>query len=161
MTPQESRTIGRTKTLKATIVILAVMLFGLMLIETRGDFANGILFFIQDISNIHFIILLIIVFGLTYIFGGKAGTEIIIYKRNIVLTSIKYAVLIILSIIIYAAIIGIANDNTSLTDNFQRHLTTYFLKPLIKTGSLTIIPIFLIWLWATNQMRLIKKKKTD
>jgi hypothetical protein len=52
-----------------------------MLMETRGDFANGILFVSQEISNIHFIVILIILYGLTYVLGGKAGKEIILYKK--------------------------------------------------------------------------------
>ena len=160
MTPQEAQKIGRTKTLKATAIIVAILLVVFMFMETSGDFANGILFFIEAISNIRFLAILTILFGLTFIFGGMAGKEIILHKRNIALTSIKYVVLIILSVIIYAAIIGIVKDKTSSTNNFQRLLTTYFLMPLAKTGSVTIIPMFIIWLWATNSMRLIKTNLT-
>lgn len=161
MTSQEAQATGRIKILKATVIIVAAFLFVFMLMETRGDFANGILFFFQEISNIHFIVILIILFGLTYIFGGIAGREIILYKKNIALISLKYAVLIVLSIVMYAAVVGISTDNTSSSGDFQRLLEIYFFRPLVKTVSLTIIPMFLIWLWATYQMRLIRDKKND
>ena len=76
-----------------------------------------------------------------------------------VLISVKYIVLIILTIVIYAAIIGVIMDKTSSPDNLQRLVTTYFLTLLAKTGSLVIIPMLLIWLWATNQMKKVGKKR--
>ena len=52
-------------------------------------------------------------------------------------------------------------DKTTSSDNLGRLLATYFLTPLFKTGSLTIVPMFVIWLWATNQMRLRMTKKIE
>jgi hypothetical protein len=161
MTPQEAKTFGRTKTLKATGLIVVILIVVFMFTETRGDFANGILFFMEAISNIHFLAILTILFGLTFLLGGIAGKEIILDKKGIILTSLKYSVLIIFTIIIYAAIIGIIKDKTTSSDNFVRLLTTYFLTPLVKTGSLTIVPMLVIWLWATNQMRLRMTDKTE
>jgi len=159
MTSQEAQTFGITKTLKATGLIVLLLLVVFMFEQTRGDFANGILFFTQAISNIHFLVILIILFGLTFLFGAKAGKEIIIQKKNIVFISVKYVILIILIIVIYAAIVGVIMDKTSSPDNFQRLVTTYFLTPLARTGFLVIVPMLLIWLWATNQMKLADKKK--
>lgn len=161
MTPQEAQTFGRTKTLKATGLIVAILLVVFMLMKTNGDFANGILFFIEAISNIHFLAIMAILFGLTFLFGGMAGKEIILKNKNYVLTSFKYGILIILTIIIYVAIVGITKDKTISTDNSERLLTIYFLTPLANTGSLTIIPILAIWLWATNQMRLKMTHRTE
>jgi hypothetical protein len=157
MTSHEAQSFGRAKTVKATAFIAGIFLLVFMFMETRGDFANGILFFMEAVTNIHFIIILAILFGLTFFFGGKAGKEIIIDKRHFVVTSIKYVVLIIVAIIIYAGIIGIVKENDS-TRNFQELLFMYFLTPLIKTGRLAIIPLLLIWLWSTNQMRLLEVK---
>ncbi len=161
MTPQEAQTFGRTKTLKATGLIVAILLVVFMLIETSSDFANGIVFFTEVISNIHFLAIMTIIFGLTFLFGGMAGKEIIFKNKSYVLTSIKYASLIILTIIIYAAIVGITNDKTISPDNSERLFTTYFWTPLAKTGSLTIIPMLTIWLWATYQMRLKMTNRTE
>ena len=81
MTSHEAQSFGRAKTLKATAFIAGIFLVIFMFMETRGDFANGILFFMEAVTNIHFIIILAILFGLTFFFGGKAGKEIIIDKR--------------------------------------------------------------------------------
>jgi hypothetical protein len=154
MTPQEAKDFGRAKTLKATGLIVAILIIVFMFMETRGDFANGFLFFIEAISNFHFLAILTILFGLTFFFAGIAGKQIILEKKGIIFISLKYSSLTILTIIIYAAIIGIIKDHTTSSDNFERLLSVYFLTPLVKTGSLAIVPMFAIWLWATNQMRL-------
>ena len=161
MTPQEAKVFGRTKTLKATLLIVIILLIVFMFMQTSGDFANGILFFIEAISNVHFLVILTILFGLTFLFGSKAGTEVIIDKKSIFVTSLKYSVAIILAIIIYAAVVGIVMDKVSSPNNLRRLLTIYFLTPVAKTGSLTIIPMLAIWLWATNQMRLAETKRTE
>lgn len=159
MTPRQAQTIGRKKTIKATVVILAIGLLIVMFLETRGDFANGILFFLQAIANIHAIVILIILFGLTFVFGGLAGKEIIFEKKNYITISLKYSVLIILSLSIYITIIGkfIAQDHEK---DIHETILSYFLIVLSNT-SIYIIPLLGIWLWATNQIRLLETKKKE
>ena len=65
----------------------------------------------------------------------------------------QYVILIILAIIIYAGVVGVVKDKTNTPDNFERLITTYFLTPLVKTGSITIFPMLGVWLWATNLMQ--------
>ena len=161
MTPQEAKTFGRTKTLKASGLVVGILIIAFMLMETRGDFANGFLFFIEAILNIHFLAILTIFFGLTFLFGGIAGKEIVLDKKDIISTSLKYSVIIILTVIIYAAIIGVIKDETTSSDNPRRLLFTFFFTPLVKVGSLAIGPMLAIWLWATNQMRLQINKKQN
>ncbi len=161
MSASEAKTFGRKKALKATGILVAILLIILLIMETRGDFANGILFFFQAISNVHLITILIILFGLTYFFAGLASAEIIINKkRNITLIAIKYAVLIILAIIFYAAAIAYYKDNNLYVDNFQL-LRVYFVTPLIKPGSIMFIIILPVWLWSTYQMKTVRDIKNE
>lgn len=94
MTPKEAQACGRIKTLIATGLIVIILLVVLLFMQASGDFANGILFFFQAILNIHFIVILSILFSLTYLFGGIAGKEIILDKKNLLTTSLKYPVII-------------------------------------------------------------------
>ncbi len=161
MSASEAKKFGRVKALKATAILVAILLLILFIMETRGDFANGILFFLQAMSNIHLIAILIILFGLTYLFGGLAANEIILNKKkNILLISIKYASLIILAIIAYAAAIGYYKHYNFYVDNFQR-LRAYFIVPLIKPGSVMFIIIFPVWLWSTYQMKTVRDIKIE
>lgn len=155
MTPTEARKFGRKKILKATVITIIMLLVIFFYMETRGDFANGFLFFLEAMANIHLIIILGILFALSYVFGGLAGKEIILSHKNYLWTAIKYCLAIMLAIILYAAVIGVAKDGNYQTRNYLRLLTTYFLTPLLKTGSITIIPLSAIWIWATNKMKLV------
>ena len=48
MTITEAKKLGRSKTMKATAIVLTILIALLLVGETRGDFANGILFFFQE-----------------------------------------------------------------------------------------------------------------
>jgi hypothetical protein len=152
MTILEAKKIARNKTLKATGLLLTVLVLILLLGETRGDFANGILFFMEAIANIHTLIILTILFGLTYFLAGLAGKEIIIEKHNILLVSVKYAVLISLAISVYAMFIGFVRERDFTYDGFERVFTRYFPGLFFKTA----IPLLVVWIWATNKMKRIK-----
>lgn len=124
-----------------------------MIQETRGDFANGILFYIQAVTNIHTIAILTIVLGMSFLFGGRAGKKIILDKKNFIVISIMYAVLIFLLIYIYMAIVGLTNVPDFIPKG-TLPLFKYYLCPLAQTSVKAIIPILVAWLWATYQMRL-------
>ena len=156
ITPQ---TFGRTKTLIATSIGIGLLLLLFLLIQSGGDLANGILFFVSAISNIHAIIILSIIFGLSYLFGGMARKEIILEKNHFAWTAIKYSVLIMLSVIAYSGVIGVAKDGNWSPENFFNLTVLYFLTPLSRAGILGLIPLLIIWLWSTNQMRLLNSQE--
>ena len=156
ITPQH---FGRKKTLIATGILAGVLFVVLLLMQTQGDFANGILFFISAILSIHVLVVLAMVFGLTYLFGGMAGKEVIIEKNNFAVTGIKYAVLIVVAVISYSAIVGISKESNLSLENLSQLVSSHFLNSGYKIGLWSLIPMLIIWLWATNQMRLLKPKE--
>jgi hypothetical protein len=107
MITQEAQRIGSTKTLIAISVVVAIVFFIFLLEHTNGDFANGILFFMDAILNIYVFAVMLILFGLNYLLGRKAGKEIIIEKKHFVIVAIKYSILITFSIILYRLIVDI------------------------------------------------------
>ena len=52
-----------------------MILFIFMIRETRGDFANGILFFLDAAFHIYAVGLYAILFGLTFLSGGRASSH--------------------------------------------------------------------------------------
>ena len=151
MTISEAKKFGRDKTLKATGVILAILILLFLLGETRGDFANGILFFQETILNIHTLIILTILFGLTYFFAGTAGGEVIIEKRNILLTSIKYVIIISVAISTYTILIGVFRGTGFSQIGGVKKIAGYFISMFLRTAFCLLIA----WLWATNKMKYI------
>jgi len=151
MTPREAQIIGRKKTIIATVFSLAIILLILMILETRGDFANGILFFLQAVTNMNAMGIYIILFGLTFLFGGLAGKEIILGEKNHKKVAVKYTAWIMLALSIYFAIIG-----TTTVQGLAKDLPDFLLNYLIiilPNFFLFIIPLLSGWLWAVNQIK--------
>jgi hypothetical protein len=78
-------------------LLIGVVLFEIfgLIVETRGDFANGILFFLYEQLNPFEIGGFAILFTITYFLGRNAGKEILIDRRSVVRIALKYAVLMI------------------------------------------------------------------
>lgn len=152
MTGSEAKRYARNKTLKATALLSAILSFLLLLEETSGDFANGILFFIGSVTNIHALVISTILFGLTYLLSGLAGKEIILERQNITLVSFKYATLISLAISAYATLIVFLRERDLTYDGFERVIDAYFFGLFFKTA----ISLLVVWFWATNKMKSAK-----
>ena len=150
MTITEAKKFGRSKTMKATTIVLAILIALLLISETRGDFANGILFFLQEVFDVNSIIILCILFGLTYLFGSYAGQEIILKRRMFLLVSLKYVFIISLAITAYTVMLGIFREGWIAG---QPLLKTFFLPLFFKI----FFCLLLGWLWATNKMRAFNK----
>ena len=136
--------------MKATAVVLAILITLLLVGETRGDFANGILFFFQEVFDLNSIMILSILFGLTYLFGSFAGQEIIVKGRMFHLVSLKYVFIISLAITAYTVMLGVFREGW-ITE--QPLLKTFFLPLFFKI----FFCLLLGWLWATNKMRALNK----
>ena len=154
MTITEAKKFARIKTIKATFIILLLLTVLLLIGEIRGDFANGILFFLEAIINISTIIFLIVLFGLTYYFAGQAGKEVILEKKNILLVTAKYATLISLAICLVVMVMGIIRQKDLSTNGVGQLIKTYFVPLFFKT----LIFLGIAWLWATNKMKALQIK---
>ena len=152
MTILEAKTISRNKTLKATALLVTIFILLFLLGETRGDFANGILFFIQAIANIHTLIICTILFGLTYFFAGLAGKEVLLEKQNIFLVSIKYAILISLMISVYVILIDFFREKDFSYGGIAKIVNSHFVGLFFKTA----ISLLVVWIWATYKMKSAK-----
>jgi hypothetical protein len=146
MIKKEAQRLGLKTALKATAVIVIILILLLLFGETRGDFANGILFFLRALFNIHTIAIVTILFGLTYLLGARAGVEIIISKKNFLAVALKYAVIISLSTTAYALIVGLVKPQGIA---FNTILKNYSLPLFMKT----VFCLLIAWLWATNKLR--------
>lgn len=154
MTIKEAKKFARTKTIKATFIILVLLTVLLLVGETSGDFANGILFFLEAIINISTIVFLIVLFGLTYYCAGQAGKEVILEKKNILLITAKYATLISLAICLVVMVMGIIRQKDLSTNGIGQLIKTYFVPLFFKT----LIFLFIAWLWSTNKMKVLQIK---
>ena len=149
MTIIEAKKFARNKTLKGTGILLTILILFLFVGNASGNFDNAIQFLIEFITNIHTLILLAILFGLTYFFAGKAGEEIIIEKQNILLISLKYVIIISIAISAYTILIGVLRENDFSQTALMKIISKSFLPMFLKTA----ICLLLVWFWATNKMK--------
>jgi len=65
-----------------------------------------------------------------YLFGKKAGIEILIKKRNFVLIGIKYAVLILITTTFMSSLFGFFQEGIYNFGGFSNPLYNYIFKPM-------------------------------
>jgi hypothetical protein len=71
MTIEQAKNLGRKETIKWTLYTFLIVELIFLFLETRGDFANGIIFFIEGHKNSYYLSMVIILFTGTYYFGPK------------------------------------------------------------------------------------------
>ena len=93
-----------------TIALFAVIILEIIWLvhECQGDFANGILFYLQAQSNPFVLGFFVLLFSVTYFLGRYAGRDILIRGQNYMWVGFKYglmasAILIGYLLIAYAA----------------------------------------------------------
>ena len=128
-------------------VVLIVELF-LLIMETRGDFANGILFYISGQLNIFVLGLFLLLFSTTYFWGRSAGKEILIDGRNYLVIGIKYSLLETAVVLGYILILYmVSNTNRSIW------------QALLQVIARISIPLMGIWLWSVWRIKLRSSDK--
>jgi hypothetical protein len=137
---KQAESLGRRESLTLTLYLFLIGELIMLFLTTSGDFANGILFFIQGHMNIHYLVMVTILFALTYFLGQRNGKEILILGRHFFLTPFKYGLLTIWIALAYGSAVGIfKGDKTSMgTVDIVR---TFILDPYIRTTLILIIPL--------------------
>ena len=100
---RRARRIGGKKAARAFLFVLLIFEGFALFLETRGDFANGILFFIKLQTDIGSLSLLLLLFLAVFLFGRAAGKQILVDRKDPVLVGLLYAVLTFFIICGYVA----------------------------------------------------------
>jgi hypothetical protein len=132
---------GRRETLKWTLYTFLIMELVFMLIETSGDFANGIIFFIEGHKNVHYMVMVTILFGVTYLLGQRNGKEILILGRHFFVTPFKYGLLTIWTLLAYGSVVGLVKQNDRDSIGTFETIRTYILEPYMRTTLILLIPL--------------------
>lgn len=130
---------------KITFYAVAILeLIGLFVVA-GGDFANGILFYIQAQSNIFVLGFFILLFVLSYFLGKEAGRNIAKGSPYLKVGTI-YGLLE--GVILLGYVLMIANAHGQLSKALQS---------LPQLSLIIILPVLLLWLFAASAL----KKKTN
>ncbi len=156
MTPTIAKKIGRKQSLLVFGIAILVIEFIHLTIETRADFANGVLFFIQ--RNLNPFVLILIGFFLAFyiVGGGLTAEEILLKSKNYIRVSIRNAFATLFSycllLIITSAIVkGNLDDILSITDKNIRNDITLF-------GSQLFLFITITWIVIGHRIKNVRSK---
>ena len=154
MTPNETKSIGGKQLLKGAVFIFLLFEIALLYYQTRGDFANGILFFIEAQMNVLFLIIVIAFFAMFFLLGRQAGFNILFQKKNSNFIAIQYSVIAALIIIsCFAFYMYSVELNTNPALGFRSsNLLLYSIRNFV----VLLIPMLITWFWATNRIKLHK-----
>ncbi len=154
MTIQQAKSIGGKQLLKAAAFLFLLFEILMLYIETRGDFANGILFFLDAQANIYFILFSLTYFGLMFFLGRQAAVFIIIKNTKHYIIAGLFAASTTLLLAVAIAIVAFLIDSQSVYENLNNYDTKH---ALLQNSFIFFILICVVWLWATNRIQRERK----
>jgi hypothetical protein len=151
MNTQISSKYGGRLLVKIGIFLLAISELIFLLGESQGDFANGILFFLDAQLNVYFLAFLILYFSTLYLLGRKAGQAIAVNRKNHISVGLIFGVISSLLITIYfSGSIFLLNNSIDPEYNSRNQHET--IRVLIQNLIVILICMMVAWIWATNRM---------
>lgn len=149
MNTQLARQIGGRVLLKGSIILFILIELVYLFLETIGDFANGILFFIDAQKSPYFLSFLILAFVTIYFIGRQTGNSLLVNKKSRLAVSLKhsFAASVIL-VLIYRIIL----EFYYRIENPYRLSFSVAYNIRLYTGILviTFVAFVLVWLVSSN-----------
>ena len=152
MTIEQSKTFGRKETIKWTLYTFLIVELIFLLIETRGDFANGIIFFIEGHKHPFYLPMVTILFIVTYFLGPRNGKGILILKKHFFLTPFKYGLLTIWIVLAFACLGGLFRETDRHYSIFQSFLK-FILEPFMWSTLILLIPVAIYAYFCGDRIR--------
>lgn len=137
--------------IKIGILLLVISELIFFLGESQGDFANGVLFFLDAQLNIYFLAFLILYFSTLYLLGRKAGQAIAAKRKKYISVGLIFGMLSSILITIYfSAAIFLLNN--SIDPEYNKQNQHEIIRILIQNFIIISICMAIAWIWATNRM---------
>jgi len=143
MDKRDAGNTGLHRTIRSSILAFCALELIPFIQETRGDFANGILFFITGFLSLPTLIALVLLLLPSFLWGGRAGVDILVRDRNPMAVAIKYA---LISIALVDLAVVLLFNFTSIPVEFRRQ----FLGPLIL---ISVVAELGIWFFSTWRIK--------
>jgi hypothetical protein len=149
MTVQQSKSIGGRQLIKAAVLLFAVYEISLLYKQTKGDFANGLLFFINEQANIFFIGFTVLYFLMMYLAGRIAGYNVLIKRRTGIQTILLYS---FTTALLTGFLFGLA-----VTLILRREPQVEEQSEIVQLAFISFIVLFaamlFVWSWAVNMIK--------
>ena len=150
----EAKRLGGRVLLKSSVILFLLYELAFLIIESKGDFANGILYFFESQENPYFIIFVCLSFLWIYLIGRRTGYKVIIVQSNRTKVILLHAFLATTLILFnYSLVIMAIYRLENISAIFSN--TTYVFKYCILGFVIIFIPSAISWLWATDRLKKI------
>lgn len=156
MNLQHAERLGQKKTLTWTLYTFLLGELVFMVLETQGDFANGIIFFIEGHANVHYLAMTSLLFAVSNFAGRRNGKEILMLEKNFFITPFKNGLVTIWIVLAYGSVVGILQETSNHTSGVFEIIRKYVLEPYLRTTLILLVPLAVYSLLCGNQ---IKKSK--
>ena len=150
-----AKRIGRNIAIKSGLIglCIAYLLFAVMMLSWDADYKKA-LFWIFDVEfKFHLFIGAVGLLTMAYLFGQLAGVEILIKRRNYLLTGVKYGILTLITGTLIGSSVGFLQEGIDNIGGFSNPFYDYYFKPLYWVTMFGIIPAIIIGLLFGHQIK--------
>jgi hypothetical protein len=163
MNDQEAQKIGSRLAIKSVLIgaVVAYIIMGLMTWSWDNNVIEG-LTWIKHIG--YFENLLVGLFGLLasgYIFGKKAGHEIIVQKKDHTWVGFKYGLLTLWAGTFVGSLLGFFEEGLDNIGTGDNPFEDYFFKPFFWITLFGLVPVVLVGFWFGSQIKKKGRRKSS
>lgn len=150
-----AKQIGQRLAIKSGLIglFIAYTIFGGLLYSWDMKLLKAV-FWIFDVEFwYHLIIGATGLLTMAYFFGRLAGVEILIKKRNELLTGIKYGLLTLVTGTLIGSSVGFIQEGIDNIGGFGNPFYDYYFKPMYWVTIYGIVPVIIVGLWFGRQIK--------
>lgn len=146
---QKAKQIGQRLALKsgAAGLLIAYIIFSSLLINWDSGILKAIIWITDVEFGYHLIIGAIGLLVMAYLFGQRAGIEILIKGKNELWVGVKYGFVTLITGTLIASSVGFIEEGIDNIGGFSNPFYDYYFKPMYWILMFGFIPTILIGLW--------------
>jgi len=150
-----AKQIGQRLAIKSGLIglVIAYALFGWVSYGWDSNLFKAI-FWIVDVEFwYHLLIGTVGLLAMGYFFGQLAGVDILIKKKNDLLTGVKYGLLTLVTGTLIGSSVGFIQEGIDDIGGFGNPFYDYYFKPMYWVTIFGIVPVIVVGLWFGRQIK--------
>lgn len=123
---------------------IAYLLFATIMLSWDTDYKKALLWIFDVEFKTHIFIGAVGLLTMAYVFGQFAGVEILIKRKNYLLTGVKYGILTLITGTLIGSSVGFLQEGIDNIGGFSNPFYDYFFKPLYWVTIFGMIPAIIV-----------------
>ena len=151
----KAKQIGQRLAIKSALIglLIAYIIFAGVMYSWDEQLLNAVLWIFNVEFWYHLLVGAVGLLVMAFIFGQLAGIEILIKRKNEILTGIKYGFLSLLLGTIIGSSVGFIQEGIHNSGGFSNPVYDYYFKPLYWVTMFGIIPVAVVGYWFGKQIK--------